>query len=93
MEVLEKHDMICAPVQDYEQLREDPQALANDYLLEVDHPANGRTQVVGFPWKFSETPAEAAPAAPELGQHTEDILLSLGYSWNDITGLRNTGAV
>jgi crotonobetainyl-CoA:carnitine CoA-transferase CaiB-like acyl-CoA transferase len=93
IDVLEAHDMICAPVQDYEQLVADPQALANDYLLEVDHPANGRTQVVGFPWKFSETPAKAAPAAPELGQHTEDILLSLGYSWDDISGLRNTGAV
>ncbi|HET6614479.1 MAG TPA: CoA transferase, partial [Dehalococcoidia bacterium] len=93
IDVLEAHDMICAPVQDYEQLVADPQALANDYLLDVDHPSNGRTQVVGFPWKFSETPASVAPAAPELGQHTEDILLSLGYTWDDITALRDGGAI
>jgi len=36
---------------------------------------------------------EAAPAAPELGQHTEDILLGLGYSWDDIAALRDAGAI
>jgi crotonobetainyl-CoA:carnitine CoA-transferase CaiB-like acyl-CoA transferase len=50
-------------------------------------------QVVGFPWVFSETPARAAPAAPELGQHTEEILLDLGYTWDDITSLRNAQAI
>jgi crotonobetainyl-CoA:carnitine CoA-transferase CaiB-like acyl-CoA transferase len=48
---------------------------------------------VGFPWKFSETPAQAAPAAPELGQHTEEVLLSLGYTWDDIGSLREVGAI
>ncbi len=88
IDVLESHDMICAPVQDYEALLDDPQALANEYLLTVDHPTNGPTQVVGFPWKFSETPADVAAAAPELGQHTEEILLELGYSWEEIGTLR-----
>lgn len=91
--ILEAHDMICGPVQDYEQLTSDPQALANDYLVEVDHPAIGATQVVGTPWKFSATPAEVAPAAPELGQHTEEVLLSLDYSWEEIAALRDAGAI
>ena len=91
--VLEAHDMICAPVQDYEALLADPQALANEYVLTVDHPTNGPTKVVGFPWKFSETPAEVAAAAPELGQHTEEILLDLGYSWDEIGALREAGAI
>jgi len=81
MTELEGHDMICAPVMTYPDLLHDEQALANEYLLTVEHPANGPTQVIGFPWKFSETPAHVAPAAPELGQHTEEILLSAGYSW------------
>ncbi|MHB8685181.1 MAG: CaiB/BaiF CoA transferase family protein [Dehalococcoidia bacterium] len=93
MTALEAHDMICAPVADYEALVRDEQALANEYLLTVEHPTNGPTQVVGFPWKFSETPARAAPAAPELGQHTEDILLSLGYTWDQIAALREGGAI
>jgi crotonobetainyl-CoA:carnitine CoA-transferase CaiB-like acyl-CoA transferase len=93
MEVLEKHDMICAPVQDYETLTNDAQALANDYFLQVEHPLAGPTLVVGFPWKFSQTPASAAPAAPELGQHTEQILLDLGYTWEQIASLREAKAI
>lgn len=91
--VLEQHDMICAPAQDYEQLLADPQALENEYLLTVDHPLRGPVQVVGFPWKFSETPAHAAAAAPELGQHTEEVLLDLGYTWDDINSLRERGVL
>jgi crotonobetainyl-CoA:carnitine CoA-transferase CaiB-like acyl-CoA transferase len=93
IEALEAHDMICAPCAGYADLVRDPQALENGYLLTVEHPTNGPTQIVGFPWKFSETPARAAPAAPELGQHTEEILLSLGYSWDEIGGLRDVGAI
>jgi len=93
IEVLEAHDMICAPCAGYADLVHDPQALENGYLLTVEHPTNGPTQIVGFPWKFSETPARAAPAAPELGQHTEEILLSLGYSWEEIGGLKDVGAI
>ncbi len=91
--LLEAHDMICAPVLDYSELIQDPQALANEYVLTVEHPSNGPTQIVGFPWKFSETPAHAAPAAPELGQHTEEILLSLGYTWEQIGAFRDAGAI
>ena len=91
--ILEEHDMICAPAQDYEALTGDPQALANEYLLTVDHPINGPTQIVGVPWQFSETPVHLAAAAPELGQHTEEILLDLGYTWDDITSLKDAGAV
>jgi crotonobetainyl-CoA:carnitine CoA-transferase CaiB-like acyl-CoA transferase len=91
--MLEAHDMICAPVLDYSELVQDPQALANEYVLTVEHPSNGPTQIVGFPWKFSETPAHAAPSAPELGQHTEEILLSLGYTWEQIGAFRDAGAI
>jgi len=91
--VLESHDMICSAAADYADVTADPQALANEYLLTVEHPSNGPTQIVGFPWKFSETPARAAPAAPELGQHTEEILLSLGYTWQDIAAMRDAGAI
>lgn len=93
IDILEAHDMICAPCATYEDVINDGQALENGYVLEVDHPTRGRLKVIANPWKFSETPAEVAPAYPELGQHTEEVLLGLGYSWDDIVSLRDRGAI
>ena len=93
MELLAAADCICAPVATYEDLVNDPQVRANEYIVDVDHPGRGRMPVVGAPWRFSETPAEVAAAAPELGQHSEEVLLELGYTWEQIGALREQGAV
>ncbi len=93
MSLLQQADCICAPVATYGDLVNDPQVRANEYIVEVDHPTQGRIPVVGAPWRFSETPAEIAPAAPELGQHTEEVLQELGYSWEKISALREQGAL
>jgi crotonobetainyl-CoA:carnitine CoA-transferase CaiB-like acyl-CoA transferase len=93
MELLQAADCICAPVAGYADLVNDPQARANEYVVEVDHPTQGRIPVVGAPWRFSETPAQIAPAAPELGQHTEELLQELGYSWERICELREQGVL
>ncbi len=50
-----------SPVQDYYEVFEDPQVLANDYIVEFDHPTGGRVKVMGYPWRFSETPAQHHP--------------------------------
>jgi len=93
MELLQAADCICAPVAGYEDVLHDPQVRANEYIVEVEHPSRGRIPVVGAPWRFSETPAEIAAAAPELGQHTEEVLLELGYGWPEIGGLREKGVL
>ncbi|MEX0785126.1 MAG: CoA transferase [Dehalococcoidia bacterium] len=93
MKLLEAADCICAPVATYEELVSDPQVRANNYIVEVDHPNRGRMPVVGAPWRFSETPVEIAPAAPELGQHTEEVLQELAYSWEQIEALRDQGVL
>jgi crotonobetainyl-CoA:carnitine CoA-transferase CaiB-like acyl-CoA transferase len=50
--------------------------------------------MVGFPWAFSMTPASVRREAPELGQHTEEILVeTLGYSWDDVVALKEQGVI
>jgi crotonobetainyl-CoA:carnitine CoA-transferase CaiB-like acyl-CoA transferase len=49
--------------------------------------------VVAAPVSFSDTPARPAASVPELGQHTEEVLLDLGYTWDDIGRLRGTSAI
>lgn len=82
-------DIICTPVQDLFDIRTDPQIWANNYLIEADHSVLGKVKVRGSPVDFSETPAKIKVEAPELGQHTEEILNeTLGYTWEEINELR-----
>ena len=67
----------CGRVQDLAEVFSDPQVLAQDMLLEVDHPGHGTVRMTGFPVKLSATPALVRRPAPELGADTEAVLGSL----------------
>lgn len=82
-----------SPVQDYYDVLQDPQVLANEYVVEFDHPAVGRVKVMGYPIRFSQTPMRIQREAPEFGQHTEEVLMEHGYSWEEISELRSQGVI
>jgi len=88
LRLMEAEQIPCGPVNTYADLADDPQVRANDYIIEVAHPALGRMSMPGMAVQLSETPGQVRSPAPELGQHTEEVLLSLGYSWDDIAALR-----
>jgi crotonobetainyl-CoA:carnitine CoA-transferase CaiB-like acyl-CoA transferase len=71
---------------------DDPQAEANGYIVEVDHPSGERFKVVRTPVQF-DGKAPKIGYAPEAGQHTEEILLEMGYTWEDIGRLQVAGAI
>ncbi len=71
----------------------DPQALANNIFAEVEHPEAGKIKLATPPVKFRQNPAAVKTTAPEIGQHNEEILLDLGYSWDDISQLKEQGAI
>lgn len=78
-----------AAINSVAELVNDPQVLANDYIVEMDHPTMGRIKVPGVPVKFSKTPAEIGMPPPEFGQHVEEVLLEVGgYSWDEIVHLK-----
>ena len=87
-------DFIYAKVQSVDELEHDPQVTANDYITTFDHPALGPIKMCNHPIIYSETPAGIWREAPELGQHTEEVLIEeLGYNWKDIEGLQEAGAI
>jgi crotonobetainyl-CoA:carnitine CoA-transferase CaiB-like acyl-CoA transferase len=80
------------PYQRVDELLRDPAVVANGYIGTVE-----RADGVSFPLpagavQFDEQPA-ALHACPELGEHTDEVLASLGYSWDDIVALKVSGAV
>ncbi|TES84354.1 MAG: CoA transferase [Dehalococcoidia bacterium] len=92
-QIFKREGLIHSPVQTLTEVIDDPQAVANNYVTSFEHPVLGRTKMVGFPWDFSQTPASIRREAPELGQHTEEILLEMGYNWDDITQLKTDGVI
>lgn len=83
----------AGPVNDVRQMHADPQAIARDMIVEVDHPQAGRVQTIGHPVKFSETPASVTSASPILGQHTREVLVEVGCDNEQIEELIRIGAV
>ena len=91
-EILESSgDFIFSPVQSLTELPDDPQVVANDYITEVSHPDLGPVKLANHPVNYSETPHSIRSVAPELGQHTEEVILELGYTWEDIARLQEKG--
>jgi len=87
-------DFIVTPVNSVDDLPDDPQVLANQYITEYDHPAYGPTKMVGIPFNLSETPGALRRPAPEFGQHTEEVLVEiLGYSWEKVGQLREANVI
>jgi len=80
-------DIPAAPVNSMAQAFEHPQAKARELLYYCDHPVEGRIPQLGFPVKFSGTPATHRLPPPLLGQHSEEVLRDLGYALEEIEAL------
>ncbi len=83
-----------SPVNSTEELSGDVQALENQYIAEMEHPKRGRIKTAGIPLRFSDTPASVSLAAPELGQHTDQVLAEVaGMNQGEIDRLREEGVL
>jgi crotonobetainyl-CoA:carnitine CoA-transferase CaiB-like acyl-CoA transferase len=95
----DEHDVWWAPVQTPSEVVADPAAEAAGGFVDVPTPdgaamGTGETvRMVSSPVDFSHTPWEARGPVPSLGQHTEEVLLELGYDWDRIIELKETGAI
>ena len=92
LKLLEAEGIPCGAVHTYQELAEDEQTRANGYIVEADDPRLGAVPLPGQPVQLSETPGETRPA-PDLGQHTEEVLEELGYSWEKIENLRQARTI
>jgi crotonobetainyl-CoA:carnitine CoA-transferase CaiB-like acyl-CoA transferase len=93
LERLDAEDVPCAPVLRRNDVIFHPQIQANEIVVEVDHPVAGRLRQARPAARFSRTPAEIRAGGPRLGEHTAEILDSLGYSRLMVEELRQAGVI
>jgi crotonobetainyl-CoA:carnitine CoA-transferase CaiB-like acyl-CoA transferase len=92
-EALEAAGVPCGPINDLSQVFEDPQVRHRGMRIELPHPVAGTVPLVASPMKLSRTPVEHRSAPPTLGEHTEEVLRSLGLTAEEIATLRASRVV
>lgn len=93
VEILERADVLCAPVNDYASFARDPQVQASGMITEQDHPRAGRFKTIATPVKLSDTPGSIRTGAPALGEHTRQILAEAGLAAKEIDALADAGVI
>jgi len=86
-------DVWAAPVQDFDDLLDDPQVKHNEMFIDVQHPDAGNLRLVGHPGKLSATPGTVRYPPPRVGEHTDQVLQELGFDTGRIADLRAKGAI
>ena len=94
LEAFEEVKIPCGPLNSIDQVANDPHTAARDMIIDVHHPEAGDFKVVNSPFKFSRTPYKTERAAPDLGEHTEEILSQLlEIPREKIDWLRESGVI
>ncbi|MCS2609817.1 CaiB/BaiF CoA transferase family protein [Halomonas dongshanensis] len=83
----------AGPINDFAEAMADEHYLARDMVLDMEHPVIGPMKTLGFPSKLSRTPASIRSPAPLFGQHTDEVLATLGFERDDIDALREAGCI
>lgn len=92
-ELFAKRDIPIGKVYSLDEVFTDPQVLHRKMVIEMTHPTKGKVKQVGIAIKLSATPGEVRSLPPTPGEHTDEILKSLGYTAQKIDGLRKSGVV
>ncbi len=93
LESLQEAGVVAGPINNMEQVYNDPQVLARKMLVELEDPELGTIHNIGIPVKLSDTPGQIRTRAPILGEHSAEVLLERGFSQSEVGELVAAGVV
>ena len=93
LDIFDQEDVPSAPALTREEVIKHPQVIASDILREHDHPIAGRLRQARVAARFEGTPPSEPRGAPQLGEHSDEVLIELGFSDKEISALKASGAV
>jgi crotonobetainyl-CoA:carnitine CoA-transferase CaiB-like acyl-CoA transferase len=91
--ILEPKGVLCTEVRSFCEAIEDPQTYANEMVIEMQHSKSGPVRMLGTPVRLHETKPFHLRFPPEIGEHTNEILIELGYSTDQIAAFGKSGAL
>ena len=93
LQILTEVDTCVSSVNTFAEAFTDPHILQRQMMVEVNHPQLGKVKQVGIVPKLSETPGSIRTLPPQRGEHTDEILVALGYTSKQVNELRKAGIV
>ena len=84
LKIFDNNGLPCGPINSITEMFEDPQTIHREMLIEVDNKKAGKSKAIGMPIKFSKSKTEKSKGAPNLGEHTREVMLNFGYKNEEI---------
>ena len=89
LKIFDNNGLPCGPINSITEMFEDPQTTHREMIIEVDNKKAGKSKAIGMPIKFSKSKTEKSKGAPNLGEHTREIMMSFGYKHEEIEDFYN----
>ena len=93
LKVLKEADVPVAPIKSPGEIEQDPHVLFRKMVHQTSFSSGEKIKQVGFPMKLSDMPDQWRTPPPKLGEHTDEILRSLGYNGEEIEGFKKDGVI
>ena len=84
LKIFDDNGFPCGPINSITDMFKDPQTIDRQMILEVDNKKAGKSKAIGMPIKFSKSKTDKSKGAPNLGEHTKEIMINFGYKEKEI---------